>query len=137
MGLIATICPQAPDAAACEAAITEWWDEIAKCLFPEFLGGSEVCVKLGLCKKDNPLVRDWTCEECTAIMARVAEFIKDPETEAKGIAFLQGDCFCGQPGHTADCKSLVSWLRPPLSCARMWLVSARSLLHCLCPHTSG
>merc|ERR1712090_55646 len=48
--LIATICPQAPDAAACEAAITEWWDDIAKCLFPEFLGAvksvsSWVCVR--------------------------------------------------------------------------------------------
>merc|ERR1711887_257617 len=45
--LIATLCPQAPDADACEAGIAKWWAPMAKCLFPEFLGGADVCVRLG------------------------------------------------------------------------------------------
>merc|ERR1711982_161033 len=61
----------------------------------------------------HPLVRDWTCEECTDILAKVAEFIKDPETVEKGVAYLQGECFCGQPDHTDDCNDLVSQLLPP------------------------
>merc|ERR1719481_630363 len=70
---------------------------MAKCLFPEFLGGADVCVRLGLCEAGrHPLVRDWTCEECTDVLAKVAEFIKDPETVEKGVAYLQGECFCGQ-----------------------------------------
>merc|ERR1712080_688450 len=89
--LIATVCPQAPDAAACEAGITKYWGEIANCLFPEFLGGDDVCVKLGYCTKTTTILGDWTCEECTAALAKVAGFIKDPDTVAKGIAFLQGD----------------------------------------------
>merc|ERR1711862_1054352 len=76
--LIATLCPQAPDADACEAGIAKWWAPMAKCLFPEFLGGADVCVRLGLCEAGrHPLVRDWTCEECTDVLAKVAEFIKD------------------------------------------------------------
>merc|ERR1712236_61141 len=79
--LIATLCPQAPDADACEAGIAKWWAPMAKCLFPEFLGGADVCVRPGLCEAGrHPLVRDWTCEECTDVLAKVAEFIKDPET---------------------------------------------------------
>merc|ERR1711915_597497 len=86
--LIATLCPQAPDADACEAGIAKWWAPMAKCLFPEFLGGADV-------------------------FAKVAEFIKDPETVEKGVAYLQGECFCGQPDHTDDCNDLVSQLLPP------------------------
>merc|ERR1711872_639691 len=86
--LIATLCPQARDA--------------------------DVCVRLGLCEAGrHPLVRDWTCEECTDVLAKVAEFIKDPETVEKGVAYLQGECFCGQPDHTDDCNDLVSQLLPP------------------------
>merc|ERR1711872_843931 len=69
------------------------------------LGGADVCVRLGLCEAGrHPLVRDWTCEECTDVLAKVAEFIKDPETVEKGVAYLQGECFCGQPDHTDDCN---------------------------------
>merc|ERR1711982_16744 len=87
---------------------------LVSALFLEFLGGADVCVRLGLCEAGrHPLVRDWTCEECTDILAKVAEFIKDPETVEKGVAYLQGECFCGQPDHTDDCNDLVSQLLPP------------------------
>merc|ERR1712002_1369985 len=116
--LIATLCPQAPDADACEAGITQWWADMARCLYPEFLGGADVCIRLELCPAaKNPLVREWTCEECTDIMGKVALFIKDPETVTKGVAYLQGESF---------------WRRPP-SCARMWSVCARICPACCCP----
>merc|ERR1712055_838406 len=111
--LIATVCPGAPDPASCEMGMTKYWGDMAGCLYPEFIGNSDVCIKLGLCKKSNTLVKDWTCEDCTAIMTRVAEFIKDLETIEQGIAFLQGECFCGQPGHTEDCSDLVTQSLPP------------------------
>merc|ERR1712080_2149 len=107
--LIASICPQKPDPAMCEAVLTKSWGEIAGCLYPEFLGADDVCARLGLCS----LLKDWTCEECTAIMAKLSEFIKDPATIAEGVTFLQGDCFCGQPGHDAEvCKEVVAELIP-------------------------
>merc|ERR1712184_109011 len=34
------------------------------------------------------------------------------ETIAEGVAYLQGDCFCGQDGHTADCGGLVETVLP-------------------------
>merc|ERR1712045_861781 len=46
--LISQVCPQAADAAACE--------------------------RLGLCKVKSVL-GDWTCDDCTAIMTRVADFM--------------------------------------------------------------
>merc|ERR1712080_312932 len=58
-------------------------------------------------------VSGWACEECTAIMAKVSDFMKDPATIEAGIAFLQGDCFCGQDGHSADCADNIAQLIPP------------------------
>merc|ERR1712055_121198 len=111
--LIATVCPGAPDPASCEMGMTKYWGDMAGCLYPEFIGNSDVCIILGLCEKSNPLVKDWTCEDCTAIMATVAELIKDPAIVAEGVAFLQGECFCGQPGHTEQCSDLVAQTIPP------------------------
>ena len=57
-------------------------------------------------------VSDWTCEECTDILARTADYMAQEETIAEGVAYLQGDCFCGQDGHTEDCGTLVSTVLP-------------------------
>merc|ERR1712236_29012 len=109
--LIATLCPQAPDAAACEAGVTQWWGDIANCLYPAFLGTDDACIRLGYCTiKTEP--KDWTCEDCTTTIDRVGAYMQEQETIDAGITFLQGDCFCGAGGHTDDCPDLVSQLIP-------------------------
>merc|ERR1712174_35270 len=47
--LISQVCPQAADAAACEAGLSQWGD-MANCLFPAFIGAGDACEQLGLCK---------------------------------------------------------------------------------------
>merc|ERR1711936_292344 len=111
--LISQVCPQAADAAACEAGLTMWWSDMANCLYPAFIGGGDPCGQLGLCKVKSA-VGDWTCDDCTDIMTRVAEFMKKDETIAQGISILQGECFCGAEGHTADCPALVEGLAAPV-----------------------
>merc|ERR1739844_563293 len=48
-----------------------------------------------------------------AIMTRVADFMKEADTIAQGVEILQGECFCGAAGHTADCPDLVAGLAEP------------------------
>merc|ERR1712227_17821 len=110
--LISQVCPQAADAAACEAGLSMWWPDMANCLYPAFIGAGDACQQLGLCKVRSVL-GDWTCDDCTDIMTRVAEFMKKQETIAQGIAILQGECFCGAEGHTADCPDLAASLADP------------------------
>ena len=31
---------------------------------------------------------DWTCDDCTAIMTRVSDFMVEPDTIAEGITIL-------------------------------------------------
>merc|ERR1712083_884910 len=57
-------------------------------------------------------VRDWTCDECKDILARTAKFMGQEDTITEAIAYLQGDCYCGQDGHTADCPDLVATVLP-------------------------
>merc|ERR1712038_1651875 len=70
--LISQVCPQAADAAACEAAFSAYWGDMAGCLYPAFIGASDACQRLGLCKVKSVL-GDWTCDDCTAIMTRVSD----------------------------------------------------------------
>merc|ERR1711993_201192 len=110
--LISQVCPQAADAAACEAGLSQWWGDMAMCLYPAFIGAGDACEQLGLCKVKSVL-GDWTCDDCTDIMTRVANFMKDPETIAQGVAVLTGECFCGAEGHTAERPDLVNSLAAP------------------------
>merc|ERR1712008_101574 len=110
--LISQVCPQAADAAACEAALSRYWGDMANCLYPAFIGASDVCQRLGLCKVKSVL-GDWTCDDCTAVMTRVSEFMVEPDTIAQGTEILQGECFCGAEGHTAECGDLVAGLAAP------------------------
>ena len=34
------------------------------------------------------------------------------DTITEAVAYLQGECFCGQPGHTDGCADLVSTVLP-------------------------
>merc|ERR1712203_1315389 len=90
--LISQVCPQAADAAACEAAFSQYWGDMAGCLYPAFIGA---------------------CDDCTAIMTRVSDFMVEPDTIAQGTGILQGECFCGAPGHTDQCPDLVAGLAAP------------------------
>merc|ERR1739846_155201 len=90
--LISQVCPQAADAAACETALAAYWGDMANCLYPAFIGAGDAC---------------------TAIMTRVADFMKEADTIAQGVEILQGECFCGTAGHTADCPDLVAGLADP------------------------
>merc|ERR1711974_69761 len=110
--LISHVCPQAADAAACEAALSEYWGDMAGCLYPAFIGASDACQRLGLCKVKSVL-GDWTCDDCTAIMTRVSDFMVEPDTIAQGTGILQGECFCGAAGHTPECPDLVAGLAAP------------------------
>merc|ERR1719228_241742 len=101
--IIATVCPQASDSAACEAGVGEYWGAIAGCLYPTFIGADDACIKVGLCTEAEPILRDWTCED----------LIKEPDVVQEGIELLQGDCFCKQPGHTDACPAMVAELVPP------------------------
>merc|ERR1712241_1256907 len=64
--LIPQVCPQAADAGACEEALAAYWGDMAFCLYPAFIGASDACQRLGLCKVKGVL-GDWTCDDCTAI----------------------------------------------------------------------
>merc|ERR1712001_339432 len=110
--LISQVCPRAADAAACEEALAAYWGDMANCLYPAFIGAGDACERLGLCKVKSVL-GDWTCDDCTAIMTRVADFMKEADTIAQGVEILQGECFCGAAGHTADCPDLVAGLAEP------------------------
>merc|ERR1711872_986896 len=44
--LISQVCPQAADAAACEAGLSQWWGDKANCLFPAFIGAGDACAQL-------------------------------------------------------------------------------------------
>merc|ERR1712107_679156 len=44
---------------------------------------------------------------------QVAAFMVKPETIEQGLAVLNGECFCGAEGHTAECPDLVASLAEP------------------------
>merc|ERR1712203_942773 len=110
--LISQVCPQAAYAAACEAGLAQWWGDMANCLYPAFIGAGDACERLGLCKKSSGLLGEWTCD-CTAVMTRVADFMKEPSTIEEGVGVLTGECFCGSEGHTDECPDLVNSLAEP------------------------
>ena len=58
------------------------------CLYPAFIGAGDACQRLGLCKVKSVL-GDWTCDDCTAIMTRVSDFMVEPDTIAQGTEILQ------------------------------------------------
>merc|ERR1711971_191876 len=62
--------------------------DMANCLYPAFIGAGDACERLGLCKKSSGLLGEWTCDDCTAVMTRVAEFMKEPDTIAQGVEVL-------------------------------------------------
>ena len=66
--LIEAICPETDDPARCEALMTEFWPVIGTTMYPVFIEGESLCGAIGVCfaNKKRSLVREWTCEDCTA-----------------------------------------------------------------------
>merc|ERR1711868_216085 len=91
----------------CQAAVT---DLVARLLSEESLAEQKAILKLTVCPQ-LPVI-DWTCEECTDILARAADYMSSEETVTEAVAYLQGDCFCGQDGHTEECPTLVETVLP-------------------------
>merc|ERR1739840_75249 len=91
-----TVCPQLPDI-DCEGTLDMWFPDMAGCIYNHFMLEQDVCGELlGLCYKKSQKVQllervsDWTCEECTDILARTADYM----------------------AHTEDCGTLVSTVLP-------------------------
>merc|ERR1719341_2355564 len=103
-----TVCPQLPDI-DCEGTLDMWFPDMAGCIYNHFMLEQDVCGELlGLCYKKSQKVQllervsDWTCEECTDILARTA---------APWCPLCcPWPCLCSEPP---------SW-SSPLSSARRW-----------------
>jgi hypothetical protein len=93
--LIGAICPQSEDPASCEMNIPLYWPEIARAAFPKFLEPTGACTQLGSC-----MVRDWTCDDCTAGISGIAGWFVSEDYVTAVITFLQGEGFCDN--HTED-----------------------------------
>merc|ERR1719385_437405 len=75
-------------------------------------------------------MRDWTCEECTMLMSGLADYMVQEETITEGVAYLQGDCFCGAEGHTDDCPALVEAVVPLAMPVLAAAVNEKAVEHC-------
>eukprot|EP00091_Calanus_sinicus_P019396 TRINITY_DN4855_c0_g1_i2.p1 TRINITY_DN4855_c0_g1~~TRINITY_DN4855_c0_g1_i2.p1 ORF type:complete len:208 (-),score=80.66 TRINITY_DN4855_c0_g1_i2:74-631(-) len=111
--LKAVVCPQLEDADACTATIDMWFNDIATCIYNHFIVETDVCTEFGICKKASIFTpRDWTCEECTNLLTMASAVMEDEATVAEGVEYLQGECFCGADGHSADCADMVAGIVP-------------------------
>merc|ERR550519_1758687 len=105
----------------CQAAVQDF----ASCIFNHFLVESDACGLAGLC-----YVRDWTCDECSMLMSQLAAFMTEEETIAEGVSYLQGECFCGQEGHTESCPDLVSGVVPLAMPVLAAALTEKTVEHC-------
>ena len=103
---------QLPADVDCEGILDMWFADMASCIYNHFILEQDVCSLLGICSKFRSIVGEWTCEECADILARTAEYMAREETIAEGVSYLQGECFCGQPGHSDQCQDLVATVIP-------------------------
>merc|ERR1712168_578533 len=106
--LISQVCPQADDAAACEAGLATWWSDMAMCLYPAFIGSGDACERLGLCKKRV---------SASSLVSASAELRVTPTSALAWSTAL--------PNLACRSSLLCLWRRPP-SCARTSLESANS-----------
>ena len=90
-----------------------WFPDMASCIYNHFLLEQDVCtLYLGYCTAQKSQVMEWTCDECQGALTYLAEYMSLDETIAEGVGHLQGDCFCGQEGHTEECPTLVEGILP-------------------------
>ena len=73
--LIAALCPTADDPALCEAVLTVHWAGVGLAVYPVFFEANAICGALGACAKQRDIMREWTCEECTAGIGSIADLL--------------------------------------------------------------
>merc|ERR1712001_576789 len=83
-----TICPQAENPEDCVTRLTAAWPEIAGLIYPRYLDGHGVCDAMGSCT-----LRDWTCEDCTDGLVKIADMFAQPTFIEDSITFLQGEAY--------------------------------------------
>merc|ERR1711931_10353 len=118
------VCPQL-GMDGCEGILDMWYADMATCIFNHFIIEGDACSLAGLC-----YVRDWTCDECTMLMSGLADYMVQEETITEGVAYLQGDCFCGAEGHTDDCPALVEAVVPLAMPVLAAAVNEKAVEHC-------
>merc|ERR1712062_565079 len=118
------VCPQL-GMDGCEGILNMWYADMATCIFNHFIIEGDACSLAGLC-----YVRDWTCDECTMLMGRLADFMVQEETITEGVTHLQGDCFCGAEGHTEDCPALVQAVVPLAMPVLAAALTEKTVEHC-------
>merc|ERR1711936_541558 len=118
------VCPQL-GVDGCEDILDMWYPDMAGCIFNHFLVESDACGLAGLC-----YVRDWTCDECSMLMSQLAAFMTEEEAIAEGVSSLQGECFCGQEGHTESCPDLVSGVVPLAMPVLAAALTEKTVEHC-------
>merc|ERR1712149_14751 len=125
------VCPQL-GMDGCEGILDMWYADMATCIFNHFILESDACSLAGLCYEKSAMakMRDWTCEECTMLMSGLADFMVQEETITEGVAYLQGECFCGAEGHTDDCPALVEAVVPLAMPVLAAAVNEKAVEHC-------
>ena len=66
----------------------------------------------------------------SCLFTGLADFMVQEETIAEGVAYLQGDCFCGAEGHTADCPDLVAAVVPLAMPVLAVALTEKTVEHC-------
>lgn len=105
--LMAVLCPEVEDSEACEEGINNNWEEIGGLIYNKFLEPTSTCKMLGSCT-----TRDWTCEDCTGGVVKIAESIKEADMLAQVVTFLQGADFCGKYPDHPECVENIAKLIP-------------------------
>jgi len=105
--MVDTICPQAENFDDCVIRLTAAWPEIAGLIYPRYLDGHGVCGAMGSCK-----LREWTCEDCTDGLDKIAEMFAQPIFIEDSITFLQGEAYCGAHTDQASCPEDIAGLMP-------------------------
>ena len=134
MFIIENLCPGAASLVDCKAVCTvhssqdlicfvyhvllqillkffDSWGDIANCLYPAFIGASDTCERLGICKVNNlphlsiktptsawtiiisnkakSVFGDLTCPDCMDIIERIGDFLTQTDTMSQGEEILK------------------------------------------------
>ena len=105
------ICPQTPDASACEAQVALWWPSLAQAISsnPDMIPG--MCEEIpDLCQQD------WCCDVCKSRVREVASLSESPEHLGTLVSYLQANGFCLNPDigivSAEDCATVIGSFIP-------------------------
>merc|ERR1712198_14924 len=134
--LVALLCPQAEDAAGCEAGFWAWWAKIAAAMYPEFLEANSICGQLGACGIKT-LLGEPTCDECTASLGAVADIIGSEGKIAEIVEFLKGDAFCVGSPDADTCAIAIEGTMPYAMPVLAGVLVERAAEYCCTQSPSG